>query len=647
MQCVKFVVLATVLSAGVAFGMTDFVRNGSFEDKSAWGPDGKVWSFDAHGGQNGSGGLKWENDNPKVYRLISQSLKLKTGMKYRYSCRVRQSGVKSSLPEVNEAGRKVTRLCAAMCVAWNDENGKWIAEVSRSQKVEDCDWTELVGETPPMPANAKTFSVSLYVCRGCTGRVWFDDVSVVQADIPPVSFLTSSVYRDLAADGEVEFRAVLKLDPDQTPLKGLKAAFVFAGPSGKVTKEATELTAESAVVKVPVTALGFGTNDVCFTLSARKDGKVLGTATLPFARVKELPSRRTWVDAYRRLIVDGKPFFPLGMYLSHVDTNMVNAYVKGPWNCALPYQGGNWKQLDFMASKDLKVIYGLSDFWGKFGREPRYQTDEAAQEDCRKRVLAVKDHPAIIGWYVLDEMPLSFMPRMLARQKMMREIDPDHPTYAVLFQFYQIREYMPVCDVIGTDPYPIADCPIGLPTDHARTIRTGTFGYKAMWQVPQAFDWGWFVTPEQYPDRCRLPTAEEVKSMTWQSIAGGANGLVYWAYHYIYWRLKDEAYANFYNAYCAVGEEVKKFIPVILSVEPCASVVKAPEKLACRIWKYQDRTYLLVCNTTREPVAGEIVLSKRFSAVHGALDAALPELNGTAVSVSLKPMGVAMLRLED
>ena len=639
--------LACALAAGMAFGATDLVRNGSFEERGGWSPDGKVYSFDAHGGQNGSGGLKWENDDPKVYRLISQPLKLKTGMKYRYSCRVKQSGVASAVAKTDGMVRNVNPLCAAICVAWNDKDGQWIAEVSKAQKTADCDWTELVGETPPMPANAKSFSVSLYVNRGCTGRVWFDDVSVVQSEIPPVSFLVSSAYRDLAADGEVEFRAVLKLDPDQTPLKGLKAAFAFEGAQGKVTKEATEFTAESAAVKVPVSALRLGKGIVGFTLSARKDGKALGSAQLTFERAKELPARKAWVDAHRRLIVDGKPFFPLGMYLSNVNTNMVDAYAKGPWNCALPYQGGNWSQLDFMASKGLKVIYGLHDFWANFGREPRYREEGAAQEACRERVLKVKDHPAVIGWYVLDEMPLKFMPRMLARQKMMREIDPDHPTYAVLFQFYQIREYMPVCDVIGTDPYPIGDCPIGLPTDHARTIGTGTFGTKAFWQVPQAFDWGGFVSPEQYPGRCRLPTSEEVRSMTWQSIAGGANGLVYWAYHYIYWKLKGEAYDDFYRAYCAVGEEVRKLIPVLLSVEPCAEVVKVPERLSCRIWRHQGRTYLLVCNTTREDASGEIVLSRRFRKVQCAFDAASPELRGASVSVSLKPMGVSMLRLED
>ena len=85
----------------------------------------------------------------------------------------------------------------------DDEKGNWIAEVSKSQKAVDCDWTELVGETPPMPANAKSFNVCLYVCRGCTGHVWFDDVSVVQGEkarpAPIVCFRWSAAFAASAA----------------------------------------------------------------------------------------------------------------------------------------------------------------------------------------------------------------------------------------------------------------------------------------------------------------------------------------------------------------------------------------------------------------------------------------------------------------
>lgn len=641
----KMLVCAFAVALSQALCAGELVVNGSFDEgKAGWSPQGP-FAFDARGGQNGTAGMRWSNDDPKVYQLVSQGLKLKTGMKYRYSCWVKQRGMASGSAHTE---RNKPTTCA-ICVAWNDADGKWIAEVAQAlRSLDDCDWTKLEGETPPIPANAKSFSVSLYVGRNCTGMAWFDDVSVEPVAVAPVSFIASSAYRDQAtADETVEFRAALKIDPDATPLKTLEAIFSCNGESGSFERVADAFDEQSASLKLPVSQLKKGASTVRFILREKATRKECGVASLEFVRVEKMPARKSWVDRHKRLIVDGKPFFPMGMYLSHINTNMVEAYAKGPWNCALPYVGGKWENLDYMASKNLKVIYGLHEYWANFGRKPRFKTEEEASEACRKTVLSVKDHPAIIGWYVLDEMPLKFLPRMMARQDLMRKIDPDHPTYAVLYQFYQIREYMPVCDILGTDPYPMGDGPIGLPTDHARTVREGTFGMRAMWQVPQAFDWGWFVSPADYPaGRCRLPTEAEARSMTWQSIAGGANGIVYYAYHYIYWKLKGEAYDNFYSAYCRIGEEVKKFIPVILSVEPCATVVKVAPKLSCRIWKYQGETYLLVCNTTTEEASGEIVMSERFGKVKGVLDDASPVLNGNRLAVSLKPMGVSMLRLQ-
>ena len=133
--------------------------------------------------------------------------------------------------------------------------------------------------------------------------------------------------------------------------------------------------------------------------------------------------------------------------------------------------------------------------------------------------------------------------------------------------------------------------------------------------------------------------------MTWQSIAGGANGIVYWAYHYIHWRLKGEAYDNFYGAYCRVGEEVKRFIPLILSVEPSAKVLSCPKAVACRVWSMGGKAHLLICNATREPVDGSIVLDQPFSTVRCELDSADAKVKGPSVSFRLKPMGVTMLHL--
>ena len=70
---------AMVASAFTAADGAELVRNGTFDERGGWSPDGKMFRIDARCGQNGTGGLAWENSDPRMYRLVSQSLKLEQG----------------------------------------------------------------------------------------------------------------------------------------------------------------------------------------------------------------------------------------------------------------------------------------------------------------------------------------------------------------------------------------------------------------------------------------------------------------------------------------------------------------------------------------------------------------------------------------
>ena len=134
--------------------------------------------------------------------------------------------------------------------------------------------------------------------------------------------------------------------------------------------------------------------------------------------------------------------------------------------------------------------------------------------------------------------------------------------------------------------------------------------------------------------------------MAWQPIAGGANGVVFWAYHYIYWKLKGDAYDGFYGAYCKVGEEIRRFIPVILSDETAPQILSEPADTACRAWRKDGVAYLLVCNTSAKEVKAEVGLSERFAAATDLTGGGAAAVLGNVVLASLPPMGVSMFRLE-
>ena len=133
--------------------------------------------------------------------------------------------------------------------------------------------------------------------------------------------------------------------------------------------------------------------------------------------------------------------------------------------------------------------------------------------------------------------------------------------------------------------------------------------------------------------------------MTWQCVANGANGLVYWCYRLLY--QKGKFLVDRWADICAAAASVKPYIPIILSDEDPPQVTGATEDLSVRAWRYQGAAYLAVVNNTRKPVKGEIGLDgdfKALSVLQGAEGCTLKD--SRAVSVSLDGLAVAFIRLD-
>ena len=105
----------------------------------------------------------------------------------------------------------------------------------------------------------------------------------------------------------------------------------------------------------------------------------------------------------------------------------------------------------------------------------------------RETVAKHRDNPVLLAWYTNDERPVADIPKLAFRQRLLEEIDPDHPTWSVQDVFSEARQYMGTYDVLGMDPYPIPKKPIETAISSMRQGLEGTFASRAVWQVPQAF----------------------------------------------------------------------------------------------------------------------------------------------------------------
>jgi hypothetical protein len=230
--------------------------------------------------------------------------------------------------------------------------------------------------------------------------------------------------------------------------------------------------------------------------------------------------------------------------------------------------------------------------------------------DIRSVYKSLKDHPALLAWYIIDETPVDYAEEQIALQKIRRESDPDHPTFAVLDYPRNIDAFMGSFDVVASDPYPIGykRPSIGIAADYPVVCREKTFGIRPVWQVPQSFAWDW-CHKHGHPKEDRYPTYEELRSMAWQAIAGGANGLLWYSAHHIFkCSPKDDLEKN-WGDLVKVAEEVRDLVPVLLSGENPPTVNSANRDVAVRAFKKDGKVFLLAANKTNKPACARIAVA--------------------------------------
>ena len=620
--------LPVALASDVIFAATPLVSNAAFEEIESGSPVGwrlpsTHYSAAKGEGLNGSGGLVWMNDDPDFYQWPSQSVRLEPGKVYRIGAHIKIDELKGD------------RKGVFVLLEWYDKSGKWMGgRYTPHLKAERTDdWITHETVTPPIPEGVAEFRFGVAVAKSSTGRVRFDNAYVLPYERPAVSGVYASAYRNAAVEGRVTFYAALNA-PDSGWPRGTTAEFSYLAKDGSTrTMSASRFKADAAAVILDVADMPIGTNSVvCRVLSG--DRKVLGRAKMAFVRLASRLVRAVEVDAQGRTMVRGKPFFPLGMYFDKVTAEELDIYTNGPFNCVMPYSPPRNRELDLCRDRGLMCCYSIKGalpgtVWA---RNRKLATQAAVNDHVRMLMRPVQNHPALLAWYVNDEAPLTQLDGLTELYRTICAQDPDHPAYAVMDRYYDLRDFLPSFDIIGFDPYPVPTRPIGQVADFATGFRKATFA-RPMWAVPQAFDWGWFRPQDKAKER--MPTVEEVESMTFQAIAGGANGIIYYGYYVYRKPTCSMPFDECFGRVMAAAREVKRYEDVFLSAVAGPRVRSESASVLARSWGAEDGgAWVLVVNTTREPVTAKIDIAGTWR-----------EAEGGMLRKELAPLGYEMVRL--
>ncbi|MEW6381860.1 MAG: hypothetical protein AB1611_19975 [bacterium] len=588
------VVLLAVMADGMA-GATNIVVNPGFEDRTQWEDwprpwwaenEGRNWSRENTVSHSGTWSFKVTYPTAQPHNLAGQGITVTGGEFYQVGAWIKT--------------QNVTGDGATIRIEWLRQDGGYLGGEYGFPRVSGTrDWQFISLSQVQAPATATRAIIYLELTDGSAGTAWYDDAIVekcIRAALSSFILRPNYAYKILpdAPSPEIEAEVTVSLEDGDSSLDQVKIVATLKDQNGStvVHKNVDPLPSSTFTVSLDMPAgAPAGNYDLDIALFAKSGGQLAQNAySMDKLSQVQFASLTSYIDSHNRFILNGEPFFPIGIYLGvepQWGYSQADEIADSPFDTIINYaiNAGNTSQitgyLDYLHSKGLKLIYSLKD-----------ETDLTI---ISQKVTAFKGHPAIISWYMNDERGLEFLPELEAGYQKVRELDENHPIWSVHWQQTSLVGEAHTTDILGVDPYPIPASPITLVSDMADWAKDAGRGYRPLWLVPQIFD------QSNYDRPGRLPTPEEMRAMTYLATNHGARGLVYYSYFDI--RSKPY-YQTHWAAVKKIASEIKSLRPVFLSLEKTGEndIVCSNTSIDCKLMKNGNSYYLFAVNTLQQDI---------------------------------------------
>ncbi len=401
-----------------------------------------------------------------------------------------------------------------------------------------------------VPEGAQTVQLILQHRHYYTGTIWFDDVEVHSSGVAST---------------------VLLKQPRQSTFTTADGRFsvIFDGPSGQdgvfaaVELEQAGKTTAAQVVRLENgrlegdfgSGLSAGPAQLNVWVADAKNQRLFTQHSfhVQVRAVGTTPANAVLTDEYGRLTVDGKPFMPIGIFLappthearceayrmmakSGINTVMDYGclFLRGADSSLPPGAKSINEGLDFIAGEGLRILFALQNICQNPQRVKNFEGESSPDAILKKLLPAISGHPAILGWYMNDEMEEFAVPRAVAFRELVNALDPWHPTLALTNLPGALPNYARTGDQIALDAYPLVKRADGddisrISVCMAAGRRTGL----TTWGVPQIFNWGLLRndvdTPEKYA-QYHSPDLLQIRAMNYLYAIGGARAFLLYNY---------------------------------------------------------------------------------------------------------------------
>ncbi len=283
------------------------------------------------------------------------------------------------------------------------------------------------------------------------------------------------------------------------------------------------------------------------------------------------PARVT-IDAHGRFLLDGHPYIQHSLGLEFIDDLDILDFVARSGFHDVCYQiratitTARLKQVfDRCARVGLRIIPWLDG--------------GMTRERFTEHITTLRDHPALLCWYVYDEPSGERFAEADARVQLARQLDPSHPA---LINYLSDKLAGHTGDIYSTDVYPI---PHGSPgaavSAVARMQAAAEQEHKPVWMWLQGTGYAYWMARE--------PSPRELSCMAYGSLLMGARGIYYFA--------QVPRTKECFSEMRALCVELEALTPVLCSLEATAQATCDQPAILARTYAHAGARWFVTVNT--------------------------------------------------
>jgi hypothetical protein len=269
-------------------------------------------------------------------------------------------------------------------------------------------------------------------------------------------------------------------------------------------------------------------------------------------------------------LVNGKPFFPIGVFVYNVSTDVMADLHEHHVNTILGV-GYTAKDMPLIEAHGMFVV-------------PR-PTDD---------FLALKDSPSLLAWYLSDEPEEhNVAPADLKKEyDALKRKDKDHPISVVHDMTIGPKNYKGSSDVTITDVYPVTkdrNFPmraVGDYEDVAREVNGPNWPNFVFVQT--------FGGPNSDGGKWAQPLPHEVRFMAFSALVHRANGILYFSY----WPQATVTW----NSISQLNKDITHLVPWLVSPGMEMTASTSDENIQIRARKVGDSWMILTTNLSQKPI---------------------------------------------